>query len=189
MVRRTTKKGGFLGLATAAALRYGVPLAVKYLRSRGKKSRKGSGTKMLGSSKSCCKSGRGIRQLGRGKRGGNFWKNLKSAAHRLYQTPEVQALVRKGKDYAKRNIKYAITHPVQSYKNVKKFFGDGNKHRTIKVAGYRYKGKIPPKSASVSGVHSMAGPALVTMSKRKGPGHHAKPAPNSLVRRQARRVI
>lgn len=189
MVRRTTKKGGFLGLATAAALRYGVPLAVKYLRSRGKKSRKGKGMKQLGTSKCNCKHGKGMRQLGRGKRGGNFWNNIKKAASKLYQTPEVQALVRKGKDYAKRNIKYAITHPVQSYKNVKKFFGDGTKHRTIKVAGYGYKGKMPPKAASVSGVHSMAGPALVTMSKRKGPGHHAKPAPNSVVRRQARRVI
>ena len=70
MVRRTTKKGGFLGLATAAALRYGVPLAVKYLRSRGKKSRKGSGTKMLGSSKCNCKHGKGLYRLGRGVRRG-----------------------------------------------------------------------------------------------------------------------
>ena len=125
MVRRhTKKKGGFIGLATAAALRYGIPAAVKYLKSRGKKGKaKGGGVKMLGTSKTCCKSGRGMRQLGRGKRGGNFWNNIKKAASKLYQTPEVQALVRKGKDYAKRNIRYAITNPVQSYNNVRKFFG------------------------------------------------------------------
>ena len=188
MVRRhTKKKGGLIGLATAAALRYGIPAAVKYLKSRGKKGKaKGGGVKMLGTSKTCCKSGRGVRQLGRGKRGGNFWNNIKKAASKLYQTPEVQALVRKGKDYAKRNIRYAITNPVQSYNNVRKFFGKGHGgRRTLRVKGY---GRMPKRTASVAGVHSASGPGIITMSRRMPPRNSAKTAPNSVIKRQIRRT-
>lgn len=203
MVRKTKtkKKGGFLGMATAAALRYAVPAAVKYLQSRGKKSKKGSGTKMLGSSKCNCKHGKGVRQLGTrgrgvrrlGTRGKGWWDNVKKAAKFVYNQPEIQQLVKRGKEYGKRKINECIDDPQKCYSNVKSFFGKGHYKKgsgtkTITVRGYKVlKGKTPSKAASVSGVHTMMGPSVLTVSRRAPPRNGAPAMPNSLVRRQVRR--
>ena len=246
MVRKTKtkRKGAMLGMLGGLALRYAVPAAVKYLQSRGKKSKKGSGTKMLGSSKCNCKHGKGVRQLGTrgrgvrrlGTRGKGWWDNVKKAAKFVYNQPEIQQLVKRGKDYGKRKINECIDDPEKCYSNVKSFFGRGhykkggssgksfgkmnaytkalamakyqemqdakNKQeqnkkamaerkkgfgtKTITVRGY--KGKTPPKSASISGVHTMMGPSVLTVSRRAPPRNGAPAMPNSLVRKQARRA-
>ena len=201
MVRKTKtkKKGAMLGMLGGLALRYAVPAAVKYLQSRGKKSKKGSGTKMLGSSKCNCKHGKGVRQLGTrgrgvrrlGTRGKGWWDNVKKAAKFVYNQPEIQQLVKRGKDYGKRKINECIDDPEKCYSNVKSFFGRGHYKKglgtkTITVKGY--KGKTPPKSASVSGVHTMMGPSVLTVSRRAPPRSGAPAMPNSLVKRRARRA-
>lgn len=187
MVRNTrNKKGGFIGLTSAALARYAIPMAVSYLKSRGKKGKKGKGVKQLGTK--CCK-GYGVRRLGtghyRGHKGGNiFFDNLKKAATKLWNNPDVQKLVNKGKDYIKRNVRYAITNPEQSYKNVRKFI-TGKGMKQLKVKGKR----MPRKSASVSGVHSASGPGLITMSKRLPPKQLPATQTKKQMYKQIRRTV
>ena len=193
MVRNTrNKKGGFIGLTSAALARYAIPMAVSYLKSKGKKGKKGKGVRQFASSTKCCK-GYGVRRLGtghyRGHKGGNiFFDNLKKAATKLWNNPDVQKLVNKGKDYIKRNVRYAITNPEQSYKNVRKFItgkGHGGR-RTLKVKGT---GRMPRKSASVSGVHSASGPGLITMSKRLPPKKLPATQTKKQMYKQIRRTV
>ena len=51
-----------------------------------------------------------------------------------------------------------------------------------------YKGKTPRKTASISGVHTMMGPSVLTVSKRAPPRNGAPSMPNALVKRRARRA-